>query len=334
MSHVAVVLAAGQGTRMRSPLPKVAHEIAGRPMVVWVLDAVAATDPVRTVVVVGHGADVVRELLPEGVEPAVQASQRGTGDAVLVALDHLGGGPAAGEILVVPGDTPLVSGHTLGRILDRHRETRSELTMATTELDDPAGYGRVVRRPDGTVRAIVEHRDADETIRAIREVNAGMYVFDGASLRADLEGADTGNAQGEHYLTDAVAAVAARSGRIEAVLADPVEVAGVNTNGQLAEAAAVRRRRINEMWMEAGVRMVDPDTVYLDHDVVLAPSVELRPGVTLRAGTRVGEGTVLGPDVEATGATIGRGCRIRMAALDGVAVPDGAVLGPFEHRRG
>jgi bifunctional UDP-N-acetylglucosamine pyrophosphorylase/glucosamine-1-phosphate N-acetyltransferase len=235
MRHVAVVLAAGQGTRMRSDLPKVAHRVAGRPMIQWVVDAVLGTEPVRTVVVVGHGADEVRSLLPDGVEECVQERQLGTGHAVRVALDWLGD-PEVRPVLIIPGDTPLITAGTLRRLTTAFEESGSALAMLSTRLDDPTGYGRIVRSADGEVVGIVEERDADPEIRAIDEINAGMYLFRGDRLRSDLSELRADNAQGEQYLTDVVGLMAARGERIVAVEASPDEVAGVNTVAQLEEA--------------------------------------------------------------------------------------------------
>lgn len=235
MRHVAVVLAAGQGTRMRSNLPKVAHPVRGRPMIQWVLDAVLGTDPVRTIVVVGHGADEVRALLPDGVDSCVQERQLGTGHAVRVALESLDEGDVR-PVLVVPGDTPLVTAGTLRRLTEVFEASGASLAMLSTRLDDPSGYGRIVRDAEGEVIGIVEERDADADVRAIDEVNAGMYCFRGEHLRSDLSALRADNAQGEQYLTDVVGLMAGRGERIVALETSPDEVAGVNTVAQLEDA--------------------------------------------------------------------------------------------------
>lgn len=235
MPHIAVVLAAGEGTRMRSTLPKVVHPVAGRAMIQWVVDAVLGTEPERTVVVVGHGADAVRPLLPDGVEACVQEQRLGTGHAVRIALECLDDGGDR-PVLVVPGDTPLVTASTLRRLRAAFDSSGASVAMLSTRLHDPTGYGRVIRDPDGDVIGIVEERDADPATRAVDEVNAGMYLFRGEHLLADLAALGDDNAQGEEYLTDVVGMMAGRGERIVAVEVPSDEVIGVNTVAQLEDA--------------------------------------------------------------------------------------------------
>jgi bifunctional UDP-N-acetylglucosamine pyrophosphorylase/glucosamine-1-phosphate N-acetyltransferase len=327
MSHIAVVLAAGKGTRMKSDLPKVMHSIAGRSMLSWVLDAVQATNPVRTVVVVGHEADRVIGSLPDGVESCLQSEQNGTGHAVSVALDHVGA--VDGEVLVVPGDTPLIEGADLRRLLDTHRQGRHASTILTAIVADPHGYGRIVRDGDGGVTAIVEQRDADASIDDISEINAGIYVFEGADLAADVAGLQTDNAQGEYYLTDVVAAAVDRGRTAGGIAADPVAVMGVNTHRHLAAAAAIRRERLNGELMDAGVHMEDPSTVYIDHGVVVEPGAIIRSNVHLTSGTVIAAGAVVGPDVSADASTIGAGARVWYSVLRGARVGAQAEVGPY-----
>ncbi len=327
MSHTAVILAAGKGTRMKSDLPKVMHAIAGRAMLAWVIEAVQATDPARIVVVVGHGADQVIAALPDGVEHCIQAEQHGTGHAVSVALEYLG--EVDGDVLVLPGDTPLIRSEDLRALLEFHRSERNATTVLTAIADDPHGYGRIVRSSDGHVVAIVEQSDADAEIEAIDEINAGMYVFEASELIADIATLQAGNAQGEYYLTDVVAAVVARGHTAGAVAADIVSVMGVNTHRHLAAAATVRRQRINAELMDSGVAMEDPATVYIDHGVTVAPGATLRPNTHLTSGTVVEAGAVVGPDVSADASTIGAGARVWYAVLRGASVGAQAEVGPY-----
>lgn len=331
MGHVAVVLAAGQGTRMRSDLPKVMHPVAGRPMLSWVLDAVAATSPDRTVVVVGRDAEEVISALPDSVDHCVQDPPLGTGHAVEVALSHLLPRPEE-AVLVVPADTPLLTGETLVALVARHAGTDAAVTLLSTMLDDPAGYGRIVRG-DGGVTAIVEHADADDSARAIREVNTGVYVFTADALGTGLALLDADNAQAEHYLTDVIGLAVGQGRRIEAIAADPDEVAGVNTHVQLARAAEVARARIAERWMLAGVRMVDPRAVYIDAGAVLGAGSVLYPGVHLEGGTVVEEGAVVGPDVFAAGSRIGSGARVWYSVLRDADVGAACEVGPYASLR-
>ncbi len=332
MSHVAIVLAAGLGTRMRSDTPKVAHLVAGRPIIQWVLDAVRATEPARIMVVVGHGADVTRPLLGEGVETCLQAEQLGTGHAVQVALDALGD-LGADSVLVVPGDTPLVTGAVLTTLTEVHRTTSSEMTLLTAHASDPTGYGRIVRDEGGAVRGIVEHRDANAEQRTITEINAGMYVFTGAALTEAVAGLDAANAQGELYLPDVVETSVARGLPVEGVLVDESVVVGVNSQRQLAEAAGLLRKRILRGFMDDGVQVMDPDRVYIDAGCTVEAGAVLYPGVHLEGKVSVGTGAVVGPDVFAVDSTIGDGSRVWYSVLRGADVGSNCEVGPFASLR-
>lgn len=333
MSHVAVVLAAGEGTRMRSALPKVLHPVAGRSMLAWVLEAVAETKPERTVVVVGHGAEEVIAGLPEGVEHCVQPERLGTGHAASIALDHLGSLMAGTGVLVLPGDTPLIDGATLTGLIESHHREGGTVSLLSTVVDDPIGYGRIVRGETGSVVGIVEQADASAGQEAITEVNAGMYVFDAAAMAHDLGRVTSDNAQGEYYLPDLVAIATSRHDMVLAIPAPADRVAGVNTHTHLAAAAAVLRSRLAERWMAAGVRMIDPTSVYLDADVRLEPGVVLYPGVHLESGTVVEEGAVVGPDVFAAASSIGSGARVWYSVLRGADVGEGCQVGPYASLR-
>ncbi len=333
MSHVAVVLAAGEGTRMRSSLPKVLHPVAGRPMLAWVLEAVAETKPERTVVVVGHGSDEVISALPDDVEHCVQHERLGTGHAALVAMDHFGALGAGTAVLVLPGDTPLIDGSTLRALLDAHGHDPGSVTMLSAVVPNPAGYGRIVRDTAGAVIAVVEQPDADAIQAKIDEINAGVYVFDAGSMRRDLQLMSPDNAQGEYYLPDLVAMATKRRDAVMAVPADATTVSGVNTHAQLAEAAAVLRRRIAERMMEAGVRIIDPSMVYLDADVRVEPGAVLYPGVHLEAGTVVAADAVVGPDVFASRSTIGAGSRVWYSVIRETEIGEACEVGPYASLR-
>lgn len=306
-----VVLAAGQGTRMRSRLPKVLHEAAGAPLLAHVLDAARALDPDPLLVVVGHGADAVRDRFADaGVGFVLQERQRGTGDAVAVCAEALAGHP--GPIVVLGGDGPMVEGASLTRLLDAHAAAGGEgMTLLTVEADDPTGLGRVVRGRDGGVRAIVEERDADDATRSLREVNPGTYAFD-ARLWDLLPTLGDANAAGEVYLTDLVVAYLQDGRRVRAVRAedDTRLLVGVNDRLQLARADRLLRDRLRRRWMLAGVTMVDPDSVYVDADVALSIDVTLEPGVVLAEGTRVGEGARVGAFAHLAACEVLEGSRV------------------------
>jgi bifunctional UDP-N-acetylglucosamine pyrophosphorylase / glucosamine-1-phosphate N-acetyltransferase len=290
-----MVMAAGQGTRMRSRRPKVLHEAAGRPLLEHVLIAARGLDPDVLVVIVGHGADEVRARFADpGLTFVDQPRQRGTGDAVACCASAVADRP--GPFVVLSGDGPLLTAATLRALLAAHAAAGGEgMTMLTYEVDDPAGLGRVLRGPDDAVLGIVEERDADAPTRAIREVNPGTYVFD-ARLWTLLPDLSAANAAGEYYLTDLVAAYQRVGAPVRAVRGDDETrlLVGVNDRAQLALADRLLRERARRAWLAAGVTMVDPSSVYLDDDVALSGDVTLEPGVVLAAGTRVGEGARIG----------------------------------------
>jgi bifunctional UDP-N-acetylglucosamine pyrophosphorylase / glucosamine-1-phosphate N-acetyltransferase len=325
----AVVLAAGQGTRMRSALPKVVHPVAGRPMVAWVLDALAGAGAERTVVVVGHGAEAVREVLPADVRVAVQERQLGTGDAARVGLEALG--PGCDTVVVACGDTPLLPAALVGRLLAEHGAGDRAATMLTAVVDDAGAYGRVVRGGDGLVERVVEARDATAEVLAIGEYNAGLYVFQRADLEQALEGLGADNAQGELYLTDALARL---GGPVAALAADdPEATAGVNDRVDLAACEAVLQRRLREELMRDGVTMPDPGAVFVDAGVTVGSDTVLWPGTHLRGRTSVGQGCSIGPDAVVSDSVVGPGCTVVSAHLVGAELEAGARVGPFAFLR-
>ena len=328
-----VVLAAGEGTRFRSAVPKPLHPVAGRPLLWHVLAAAGPLKADQTVVVVGAGADQVAAAV-EGfdlgpVELAVQASQRGTGDALAAACPLLEGG---GDVLVLSGDTPLVSTALLERLLDAHRSARAAATLAISILQDPTGYGRVLRDPGGTVTGIVEERDASAAQRELREVSVGMYVFrspalDGlAELRPD-------NDQGEYYLPDLVPRVLAGGGRVATAEAPEEEARGVNDRIELAAAEALLRRRLLERLMLGGVTVTDPATTYVDADVEVGQDTVLAPLTFLEAGTRVGSRCRLGPNVRLVGCTVGDDATVAQAVAVDATIGPRVAVGPFASLR-
>jgi bifunctional UDP-N-acetylglucosamine pyrophosphorylase/glucosamine-1-phosphate N-acetyltransferase len=329
MSVRAIVLAAGRGTRMKSPLPKVVHEAAGRPLVAWVLDAVAGLEPAETVVVVGHGADLVRRVLPPGVTVAEQREQLGTGHAVMAALEQMG--PVSGDsLVVVPGDSPLFRAATLAALVEAHRGADAALLTARTT--DPSGYGRVLRDGDRVV-GIVEEKDASPQQREIDEIAVSTYAFEGGALTEALGRIGRDNHQGEYYLTDVIGILAAE-GTVRAVAAaDAEEVLGVNSHDQLAAAAGVLRRRINLGWMQAGVWMQDPARTYVDATVRLAPGARILADTHLLGSTTVETGAEVGPGVYAVDTRVGAGARLWYSVSRGADVGPGAQVGPYASLR-
>lgn len=309
----AVVLAAGEGTRMHSGRPKPLHRLCGRPMVVHVLYALAELQLDRVVVVVGHGAPSVTKAVGEQAPPGLrvdfveQRVQRGTGDAVLVALTAFPEEEDEGDIVVLPGDTPLLRPPTLAALVRAHRRAGAAATVLSARLADPTGYGRVVRDRNGAVARIIEEADATEDERKVEEVNTSIYVFRRSILAPALRRLSPDNSQGEYYLTDAIGVLHDAGYQVTSVVVDdPMEAAGVNDRHQLSVAEAELRDRINERWMRRGVTMVDPEATYVDTTVELAEDVVLYPGTHLQGVTRVGAGAELGPNTQLADCTVGQ----------------------------
>lgn len=325
---------------MRSATPKVLHAIAGRSLLGHVIEAASTLEPHHLVVVTGHGRDQVQahidEVAPWAVT-VVQEQQNGTGHAVRVALAGLadrGIEVESGPVVVLTGDTPLLTGGTLVDLMVEHDATGASATVLTTRLDDPTGYGRIVRSADGSVAAIVEHRDADESQLRIDEINSGMYAFDSGALASALGRLTTDNSQGEEYLTDVVALLRGDGLIVSAsVCPDADDILGVNDRVQLAQAAAIMRDRINVAWMRAGVTMADPASTWLDVDVELEPDVLLRPQVTLRGPTSVDSGAVIGPGTTLTSCEVGAGAEVIHTWAELAVIGEGATVGPFTYLR-
>ncbi|HEX6769066.1 MAG TPA: NTP transferase domain-containing protein, partial [Candidatus Binatia bacterium] len=296
-------MAAGQGTRMKSALPKMLHPLAGRPLFLHALTTAQRLAPSRVAVVIGHGAESVRQTYEgEAVVWAIQEKQLGTGHAVLCAKSLFA--DFSGDLLILSGDVPLIREETLRAMVDRHRRRKAALTLLTASLERPAGYGRVIRDAAGSVTGIVEEQDATDAQRQIREVNAGVYVASSAFLFAALSTVKNDNQQGEYYLPDIVAIGLAAGKIIETVqAADAREMLGVNTREELASMEKSLRERINRKWMLAGVTLKDPDTTYIDESVNIGKDTVIGPNTQLRGKTIIGErcridGTAFLTDVE------------------------------------
>ena len=328
----AIILAAGDSTRMRSRRPKVLHPLCGRPLIHYPVAAAQALGA-RIVVVVGRGADDVRAEVGREAEAAFveQRERRGTGHAVLQARQACG--DDADAILVLPGDMPLLSEATLRRLVERHRESKAAATLLTAELADPTGYGRVVRQ-GGRPVAIVEHRDASPEQRAIREVGTSTYCFD-ARLWPALDTVSPKNAQGEYYLTDVVEILSRGGHHVDGVVVeDAREGLGVNDRRQLAQLSAVMRGRILDRLMTDGVTVLDPASTYVDDTVQIGADSVLHPGVTLVGKSVIGEECVVGTGCHVSGARLGQRVTLQpYCVLNDAVVEDDAVLGPFCHLR-
>ena len=316
---------------MKSGLAKVAHVAAGRPLVGWVLEAVAPLAPANTVVVVGHGAEQVRAILPEGVADALQAEQNGTGHATQIGLDALGPLDPDDVVMILYGDTPLL---TTGLLADLAALGPDEAArLISSRFADPSGYGRVIRDDSGGVVGVVEHRDCTPDQLEIDEINAGIYAVRAGRLIDALKRVDDDNAQGEFYLTDVVGILADEGDRITAVEATPEEVMGINSQDQLAAARKELQLRTNQSLMESGVVIVDPDRTYIDDTVTVHPGARIYPGTHLEGQTSVGAGSQVGPDVFAVDSTIGAGATVWYSVLRGAVVGDECEVGPYASLR-
>ncbi|HEU4320291.1 MAG TPA: bifunctional UDP-N-acetylglucosamine diphosphorylase/glucosamine-1-phosphate N-acetyltransferase GlmU [Acidimicrobiia bacterium] len=329
-THV-IVLAAGEGKRMRSGLPKVAHVAAGRELVNWVLDAVRPLEPESSVVVVGHGADLVRPILPDGTIDAVQVEQLGTGHAAQIGLDALGALDPDDTVVILYGDTPLLTTELLAELADL--DDGESARLISSAFDDPTGYGRVTRDSEGNISGIVEHRDCTPEQLEIKEINAGIYAVRAGRLSDTLKQVTDDNAQGEYYLTDVIGILVAEGDKLTAVDATPQEVIGINSQDQLAEARKELQRRTNHKLMESGVAILDPDRTYIDDTVTVEPGARIYPGTHLEGTTTVGAGSQVGPDVFAVDSVIGADSTVWYAVLRGAVVGDRCEVGPYASLR-
>ena len=330
-----VVLAAGKGTRMKSSRAKVLHPLAGRPLIEHVLRTVDALKPVRTVLVIGHGADAVRNALADrtSLDFVVQSPQLGTGHALLQAEQVLAGN--TGTVLLLYADVPLLEAATLTRLLESHHAAHAAATVLTTVVDEPYGYGRIVRDNAGAIERIVEERDASGDERAIKEINSGIYAFSLAPLFTSLHELETDNAQEEYYLTDLIGMYRQRGLCVETLCLDRAdELRGVNTRGDLADISVILRARKNRALMLGGVSFENPATTLVDDEVTVGADTVLGPGVLLQGRTTIGAGCRIEANVRLTNATVGDEVTIldHSVILEST-VGSGASVGPFAHIR-
>ncbi|MCL1897853.1 MAG: bifunctional UDP-N-acetylglucosamine diphosphorylase/glucosamine-1-phosphate N-acetyltransferase GlmU [Micrococcales bacterium] len=334
-----IILAAGEGTRMKSATPKVLHQAAGRSLLGYAMAAAQALDPERLVVVVRHGRDQVAPAA-QAIHPDVLIAEQdevpGTGRAVqcaLAAMDQAGVA-AKGGVVVIPCDTPLLDAETLTSLLEAHQQESNAVTILTAEVEDPFGYGRIIRGQDGQVTAIVEERDATPDQRNIKEINSSTYVFDLDLLQEALGQVNQENAQGEVYLTDVIALARWAAKPVKAVICqDPDQVQGVNDRVQLAEAAQRLTERRLRQAMVNGVTIIDPSTTFLGPEVELASDVVIEPGTALRGRTKVERGAGIGPFTTLTDCEVGEGATVDRTVATGVIIGAGATVGPFTHLR-
>ncbi|HEY4554015.1 MAG TPA: bifunctional UDP-N-acetylglucosamine diphosphorylase/glucosamine-1-phosphate N-acetyltransferase GlmU [Bacillaceae bacterium] len=332
INRFAVILAAGQGTRMKSKLYKVLHPVCGKPMVEHVVDNISHLNPEKTVTVVGHGAELVQTVLEGKSEFVLQAEQLGTAHAVMQAREALSG--KKGTTLVICGDTPLIKAETMEALIRQHEEQGGKATILTAYTEQPDGYGRIIRNEQGFVERIVEHKDANEAERNVKEINTGTYCFDNEALFKALEKVSNENAQGEYYLPDVIEILKSQGDPVSAYqTGDFSETLGINDRVALSEAERTMRLRINEQHMRNGVTIIDPNNTYIDQDVVIGRDTVLYPGTVLQGKTVIGEDCILGPNTEVKNCEIGNETALRHSVAHDSFIGSKVAIGPFAHIR-
>ncbi|MGI6706035.1 MAG: bifunctional UDP-N-acetylglucosamine diphosphorylase/glucosamine-1-phosphate N-acetyltransferase GlmU [Clostridia bacterium] len=328
----AVIMAAGEGTRMKSKIPKVLHSICGQSMVEYVLDAVNEVCTQPPVLVVGHGASAVKEYLQDAVQYAYQEKQLGTGHAVMMARDFLWG--KGGYVIVMAGDTPLITGQTIRRLLDFTISNEYTAAALTAVMDNPTGYGRILRDSQGLIQKIVEEKDAGPEEKKVREINASMYCYRISALMDALEKLGNDNAQGEYYLTDVIGILRDQGYKVGALIVeDNREIMGVNNRSQLAEAAKAMRERICYEHMINGVTIIDPDHTYIDKDVTIGRDTVVYPGNVLEGRTRIGEDCILYPNNRIRNGLIHHRVEIQSSVILDSEVGEDSTVGPYAYLR-
>lgn len=328
----AVILAAGQGTRMKSKLYKVLHPVCGKPMVQHVVDNIHTLDVERIVTIVGHGAELVKEQLGNKSEYALQAEQLGTAHAVQQAESALGN--EEGTTLVICGDTPLIRPETMQALLAHHNELNAKATILTAVADNPTGYGRIIRDENGQVSQIVEQKDANDEQKLVTEINTGTYCFDNKALFETLKLVGNDNAQGEYYLPDVIE-ILQKQGEVVAAYVTPDfnETLGVNDRVALAEAETLMQARIQETHMRNGVTILAPYSTSISADAIIGRDTVLKPGVVIEGKTVIGEDCIIGPNSQITNSTIGERTEIKQSVLTDSVVGNDTAVGPFAHLR-
>ncbi|CAG9623078.1 bifunctional UDP-N-acetylglucosamine diphosphorylase/glucosamine-1-phosphate N-acetyltransferase GlmU [Sutcliffiella rhizosphaerae] len=332
INRYAVILAAGQGTRMKSKLYKVLHPVCGKPMVQHVVDHVSALNFEQIVTVVGHGAETVKSHLGSKSEYALQEEQLGTAHAVMQAAPMLQG--KKGVTLVICGDTPLITPETMQELLSVHENTGAKATILTAYAEDPTGYGRIIRNNEGHVGKIVEHKDATEAERKVTEINTGTYCFDNEALFSALSNVSNDNVQGEYYLPDVVEIMKEKGDIVSAYQTlDFDETLGVNDKVALSQAEMTMKKRINKKHMINGVTIIDPNNTYISADAVIGRDTVIQPGTVILGATKIGEDCVIGPNSEIKDCQVGDNTSIRHSVAHDSQIGNDVAIGPFAHVR-
>lgn len=331
MKIKALIMAAGQGTRMKSNHPKVLHQIFHKPLVVYSMKAAKYAGAKEICLIVGHMAEKVQETIGELATYALQKEQLGTGHAVMQAIDFI---EDDAQILILSGDTPLITGETIEKLCTFHENKGNTITVLSAIVDDATGYGRIIRDTEGKFVKIVEHKDASDNEKQVKEINGGMYVFEGKFLKEALGKLTNNNAQGEYYLTDTIEILLKEGHKVDAMIAESIEdILGVNSRVQLAEATNIMQERINKKHMENGVTFIDPSSCYIDYEVVIGKDTVIEPGCILEGNTTIGENCHIGYNSKLKNATIANNVDIEISVILDSSVDEGTHVGPFAYIR-
>lgn len=331
MNFKAIILAAGKGTRMKSKYPKVIHKVCGKEMVNHVIDVSKKSGVEDVVVILGHGSETVKTQIPQDSMIAMQTEQLGTGHAVIMAKEYINDNDT---IVVLCGDTPLVKEETLKRLFDYHIENQYHATVLTTKVENPTGYGRIIRDENEDLLKIVEQKDANEEEKKANEINSGIYCFDGKSLRESLDLLDNNNAQGEYYLTDTIKIMRDRGQKVGAYNGSTIEeLMGVNSRVELSKAEEIMRRRINEDHMVNGVTIIDVNSTYIESDVEIGNDTIVYPGAMLKGNTKIGSSCVIGMNSSITNSTIGDYTEVESSTIIDSTVGENTTVGPYAYLR-
>lgn len=331
MNFKAIILAAGKGTRMKSKHPKVVHKVCGKEMVNHVIDVSKKSGVQDVVVILGHGSETVKESIPSDIQIAMQTEQLGTGHAVKMAKEYINDDDT---IVVLCGDTPLVKEDTLRRLFAYHVEKGYVATVLTTKVDNPTGYGRIIRDNHEDLLKIVEQKDASEEEKLVNEINSGIYCFDGKSLREALDLIDNNNAQGEYYLTDTIKIMRDRGEKVGAYNGSTIEeLMGVNSRVELSKAEEIMRKRINTSHMVNGVTIIDVNSTYIESDVEIGNDTIVYPGVMLKGNTKIGSGCIIGMNCNISNSTIGDYTEVESSTIIDSNVGENTIVGPYAYLR-
>ncbi len=334
--NIGIILAAGEGTRMKSRHPKVLHKISGKPLLSYVLDQAQKAEIGKNVVIVGHGKEAVMESITgENIiyeeQPVHQGAPYGTGYAVMQGMKHVGD---EDKVVILCGDTPLITAGTLTELMEYHDSHKNKATVLTTILEDPTGYGRIVRKEEGSLQAIVEHKDATDEQREIGEINSGIYCFSGRELKLGLDGIDNDNSQNEYYLTDVISVLVKGGFKVGAhMIKDSSQIHGINSRVQLAQADDIIRERINIGHMENGVTLINPRDTYIESSVVIGRDTIIYPGAVLEGETVIGEDCVIRGATRIVDSIIGDKVSIESTLIEKSRVGNGCKIGPYAHLR-